>query len=710
LVCGNNSRESDKGGNLSFTSKSIELAGQTLTIETGKMAKQADGAVTVRYGDTMILATAVSEHKPTNMGYFPLMVDYREKGYAAGKVPGGFFKREGRPSEHEILSARLTDRPIRPLFPDGYMYDTQIMIAVISSDQQNMADVLGTVGASAALSISDIPFQGPIASVRVGRLDGEFRINPTFDELKESDLDIIVAGSKDSVMMVEGEADELAEDEFVDALKTGHEAIVQIIELQEALVAEIGKPERDFEVVTKPDEFRKKVTGIFDEEKVGSINSNPDKQRRQELKSEYKETVIEELAEEYPEEIEDVGEIIDETLKSDMRERILSQKVRIDGRGPNDIRDISCEVALLPRAHGSALFTRGETQSLSGVTLGTKMDEQLVDDLTEEYYKSFMLHYNFPPFSVGEVRPIRGVSRRETGHGNLAERALKPVIPAADDFAYTIRVVSDILESNGSSSMATVCAGSLALMDAGVPTKAAVSGIAMGLVTDGERYTILSDILGEEDHYGDMDFKVAGTEKGITAIQMDLKIQGISFDLMREALEQAKEGRAHIRNIMNNVIDIPRGQLSGYAPKIMSFKIPQDKIGALIGPGGKIIRKIQEETGAKLEIDDDGTVLISADTQEAGDKAYEMAQLQVAEPEVGEIYEGTVKRIENYGAFVEILPGKEGLLHISNIQNKRTEKVSDILSVGDTVKVKLTKVDDRGRLDLSRKDALNEEN
>lgn len=695
---------------MSFTSKSIELAGQTLTIETGKMAKQADGAVTVRYGDTMILATAVSEHKPTNMGYFPLMVDYREKGYAAGKVPGGFFKREGRPSEHEILSARLTDRPIRPLFPDGYMYDTQIMIAVISSDQQNMADVLGTVGASAALSISDIPFQGPIASVRVGRLDGEFRINPTFDELKESDLDIIVAGSKDSVMMVEGEADELAEDEFVDALKTGHEAIVQIIELQEALVAEIGKPERDFEVVTKPDEFRKKVTGIFDEEKVGSINSNPDKQRRQELKSEYKETVIEELAEEYPEEIEDVGEIIDETLKSDMRERILSQKVRIDGRGPNDIRDISCEVALLPRAHGSALFTRGETQSLSGVTLGTKMDEQLVDDLTEEYYKSFMLHYNFPPFSVGEVRPIRGVSRRETGHGNLAERALKPVIPAADDFAYTIRVVSDILESNGSSSMATVCAGSLALMDAGVPTKAAVSGIAMGLVTDGERYTILSDILGEEDHYGDMDFKVAGTEKGITAIQMDLKIQGISFDLMREALEQAKEGRAHIRNIMNNVIDIPRGQLSGYAPKIMSFKIPQDKIGALIGPGGKIIRKIQEETGAKLEIDDDGTVLISADTQEAGDKAYEMAQLQVAEPEVGEIYEGTVKRIENYGAFVEILPGKEGLLHISNIQNKRTEKVSDILSVGDTVKVKLTKVDDRGRLDLSRKDALNEEN
>jgi len=695
---------------LSFTSKSIELAGQTLTIETGKMAKQADGAVTVRYGDTVILTTAVSEHKPTNMGYFPLMVDYREKGYAAGKVPGGFFKREGRPSEHEILSARLTDRPIRPLFPDGYMYDTQIMIAVISSDQQNMADVLGTVGASAALSISDIPFQGPIASVRVGRLDGEFRINPTFDDLKDSDLDIIIAGSKDSVMMVEGEANELTEDEFIDALKTGHEAIVQIIELQEALVAEIGKSEREYEVVTKPDEFRNKVTEIFDEEKVGSINANPDKQRRQELKSEYKEAVIEELAEEYPEEIEEVGDIIDDTLKADMRERILSQKVRIDGRGPKDIRDISCEVAVLPRAHGSALFTRGETQSLSGVTLGTKMDEQLVDDLTEEYYKSFMLHYNFPPFSVGEVRPIRGVSRREIGHGNLAERALKPVIPSADDFAYTIRVVSDILESNGSSSMATVCAGSLSLMDAGVPTKSAVSGIAMGLVTDGDRYTILSDILGEEDHYGDMDFKVAGTENGITAIQMDLKIQGISFDLMREALEQAKEGRAHIRNIMNNVINAPRGELSGYAPKIMSFKIPQDKIGALIGPGGKTIRKIQDETGAKLEIDDDGTVLISADNQEAGDKAFELAKLQVVEPEVGTIYDGTVKRIENYGAFVEILPGKEGLLHISNIQNKRTEKVSDVLSVGDTVKVKLTKIDDRGRLDLSRKDALDEEN
>ncbi len=695
---------------MSFTQKSIELAGRTLKIETGKMAKQADGAVTVWYGDTVILATAVSEHTPTNMGYFPLMVDYREKGYAAGKVPGGFFKREGRPSEHEILSARLTDRPIRPLFPEGYMYDTQIMIAVISSDQQNMADVLGTVGASAALSISDIPFQGPIGSVRVGRLDGEFRINPTFDELKESDIDITVSGTKDSVMMVEGEADELSEDEFIDALKAGHEAIVQIIELQEELVAEIGKPEREYEVITKPEEFQNQVTNRFDSEKVSQINSNPDKQNRQELKAQFKEEIVADLEEEYPDEIGDVGEIIDETLKADMRERILSEKVRIDGRGPKDIRDISCEVSVLPRVHGSALFTRGETQSLSGVTLGTKMDEQLVDDLTEEYYKSFMLHYNFPPFSVGEVRPIRGVSRREIGHGNLAERALKPVIPSADDFAYTIRVVSDILESNGSSSMATVCAGSLALMDAGVPTKAAVSGIAMGLVTDGDRYTILSDILGEEDHYGDMDFKVAGTEKGITAIQMDLKIQGISFEMMREALEQAKEGRAHIRNIMNNLINAPRGELSGYAPKIMSFKIPQDKIGALIGPGGKIIRKIQEETGAKIEIDDDGTVLVSADDQAAGDKAFEMAQLQVAEPEVGTIYEGTVKRIENYGAFVEILPGKEGLLHISNIQNKRTEKVSDVLSVGDKVKVKLTKVDDRGRLDLSRKAALSEEN
>jgi len=690
---------------LSITRKSIELAGRTLTIDTGKMARQADGAVTIQYGETMILATAVSEHEPTHLPYFPLMVDYREKGYAAGKVPGGFFKREGRPSDHEILSARLTDRPIRPLFPEGYMYDTQIMIAVISSDQQNLSDVLGTVGASAALTISDIPFDGPVASVRVGRVDGEIRINPTIEDLETSDMNIVVSGNKESVMMVEGDAEEISEDEFIEGLKVGHESIRKLVEMQEELAAELGVTKREFEVVKIDDALRDAVVAEVPDEKIVEINSNTDKQERTRLRSELKAQVGEELAEEYPESEDDIGEIIEDMLKEDVRERILESKVRIDGRKPSEIRDVTCEVGLLPRSHGSALFTRGETQSLTGVTLGTKMDEQLIDDLNKEYYKSFMLHYNFPPFSVGEVKPIRGVSRRETGHGHLAERALQHVIPGSEDFAYTIRVVSDILESNGSSSMATVCAGSLAMMDAGVPVRAQVSGIAMGLVKDDDRYTVLSDILGEEDHYGDMDFKVAGTVQGITAIQMDLKISGISFELMREALEQAREGRAHIRAVMDKALDTPRSQTSEYAPKIVSYKIDPDKIGALIGPGGKNVKKIQEETGANIEIDDDGTVFISAENREAGDRAMKMAQRYTEVPEAGKVYEGLVKRIENYGAFVEILPGKEGLLHISNIQDKRTEKVTDVLNVGDTVKVKLLKIDDRGRFDLSRKDA-----
>ena len=694
---------------MSYITKSKEIAGQTLTVETGRMAKQADGAVVVRYGDTMILATAVSERKPTNFGYFPLMVDYREKGYAAGKVPGGFFKREGKPSDHEVLSARLTDRPIRPLFPEGYMYDTQIMVAVISSDQENMADVLGTLGASAALSISDIPFDGPIASVRIGRKDGEFLINPTLSDLEESDVNLILAGSKDSVGMVEGDAGEITEDDFISALEKGHEAIVQLIELQEELVAEINPVKRDFEVIAVDEEFESKVHELVPEDKVQEIVTNEDKQERGRLKDELKSAVTEQLIEEFPESGGDISDIVEDVLKKQVRERILSEKVRIDGRKPNEIRDIACEVSLLPRAHGSALFTRGETQSLSGVTLGTKMDEQLIDDLNKEYYKRFMLHYNFPPFSVGEVRPIRGVSRREVGHGHLAERAIAQVMPNAEEFAYTVRVVSDILESNGSSSMATVCAGSMSLMDAGVPVKGSVSGIAMGLVKDGDRYTILSDILGEEDHYGDMDFKVAGTANGITAIQMDLKITGISFDLMREALQQAKEGRDFIRNTMDSAIAAPRENTSEYAPKIISYTIDKDMIGALIGPGGKNVKKIQETTGANIEIDDDGTVFISADDRESGETAMKLAKQFTTVPEAGEVYEGLVKRIENYGAFVEILPGKDGLLHISNIQKDRTDKVTDVLNIGDTVKVKIIKIDDKGRIDLSRKALLDEE-
>lgn len=691
---------------MNFTDKSIELAGRTLKIETGRLARQTDGSVTVRYGDTVILATAVSEREPSDFGYFPLMVDYREKGYAAGKVPGGFFKREGRPSDHEVISARLTDRPIRPLFPEGYMYDTQIMIAVVSSDQENLADILGPVGASAALSISDIPFDGPIASVRIGKNGDGYLINPTQSELETSLMNLVVAGTRDSIVMIEGDAAEVSEDEFVEALQAGHEAILKIIEMQDALVRETGKEKRQYEVVTTAAEVQDKVKKLVSEEEVEEIVTTSVKQDRSKRKSDLRESVYEQISGEYPDSSEDVGDLIEEHIKQKMRQRILETDVRTDGRKSTDIRPIECEIGILPRAHGSALFTRGETQSLCGVTLGTKMDEQLVDDLSKEYYKRFMLHYNFPPFSVGEVRPIRGVSRREVGHGHLAERALRQVMPDAEEFAYTTRVVSDILESNGSSSMATVCAASLSLMDAGVPVKAAVSGIAMGLVKDGEQYRILSDIIGEEDHFGDMDFKVAGTSKGITGVQMDLKISGVSFELLREALQQANEGRRYIREIMDKVITEPRSETSQYAPKIISYKIDPDLIGTLIGPGGKTVKKIQEETGANIEIDDDGTVFISADTRDAGEQALKMARQYTEQPEEGEVYEGVVKRIEKYGAFVEILPGKEGLLHISNIQHKRTEKVTDVLKVGETVKVKLLSIDDRGRLDLSRKALL----
>jgi len=694
---------------MSFTEKSIEIAGRTLKIQSGRMAKQADGAVTVQYGDTMILVTAVSEREPTHMGYFPLMVEYREKGYAAGKVPGGFFKREGRPSDHEVITARLTDRPIRPLFPEGYMYDTQVMIAVISADQENLADILGPVGASAALTISDIPFQGPIASVRVGRIDGEFRINPGLTELEDSDMNLVIAGTKENVVMVEGDAKEISESDFIDALEVAQDNILKLIELQEELAAEIGKPTREYEKVILDEEVRQTIIDLVDDDRLNQLITTPVKKERSALRADLINDVKERLPEEYEDYADEVRDVVEDLMKKRMRKRLLDEGLRIDGRAPSDIREVACEVGLLPRAHGSSLFTRGDTQSLCGVTLGTKMDEQTVDDLTQEYSKSFMLHYNFPPFSVGEVKPIRGVSRREKGHGHLAERALHPVIPNAEKFAYTVRVVSDILESNGSSSMATVCSGSLALMDAGVPIDSQVSGIAMGLVKEDDRYAILSDIMGEEDFYGDMDFKVAGTRNGITAIQMDLKISGLPLEIMREALEQARQGREHIRGIMDNTIYEPRAQTSELAPKIVSYTIPQKMIGQLIGPGGKNVKKIQEETGANIEIDDDGTVFISAEDRDSGERALEMAQQFTAVPEEGTVYEGVVKRIEDYGAFVEFLPGKEGLLHISNLQKQRTNKVTDILNVGDTVKVKLIEIDDRGRFDLSRKAALNDE-
>ena len=694
---------------MNLSEKSIELAGRTLKIQTGRMAKQADGAVTIQYGDTMILATAVSEREPTHLPYFPLMVEYREKGYAAGKVPGGFFKREGRPSDHEVISARLTDRPIRPLFPEHYMYDTQVMISVISADPETLADVLAPVGASAALMISDIPFDGPIASVRIGRIDGEFVVNPGLNELEESDMNLVIAGTRENVVMVEGDAEEISEDEFLQALEVAQENILKIIGLQDELREAVGKPTREYESIVLDEDVRSTITDLIDEDRVRQIVTEPVKQQRNALRKQLVAEVKEELPEEYEEHAGEVGDIVEDLMKEAMRARLVEENVRIDGRAPADVREVACEVGFLPRAHGSSLFTRGETQSLCGVTLGTKVDEQTVDDLTQEYSKSFMLHYNFPPFSVGEVKPIRGVSRREKGHGHLAERAFHPVIPSADKFAYTVRVVSDILESNGSSSMATVCSGSLAMMDAGVPITAQVSGIAMGLVKEGDRYAVLSDIMGEEDFYGDMDLKVAGTRNGITAVQMDLKISGLPMEIMREALEQAREGREHIRGVMDNVIHEPREQTSEFAPKIVSYTIPQKMIGQLIGPGGKNVKKIQEETGADIEIDDDGTVFISAESREAGERALEMAQQFTAVPEEGKVYEGLVKRIEDYGAFVEFLPGKEGLLHISNLQKKRTNKVTDILNVGDKVKVKLMEIDDRGRFDLSRKAVVEDE-
>jgi len=691
---------------MNIIKKEVEVGGRILSFETGRYAKQANGAVMVRYGDTMVLVTAVaSEEVKADQDFFPLQVEYREKTSAAGKIPGGFFKREGKPSEKEILSARLCDRPIRPLFPDNFMNETQVIATVFSYDGENDADVLAACGASAALTISDIPFDGPMAEVRVGRIDGAFVINPTHAQIQVSDLELVVAGTSDSIMMVEGEAKELSEEEILDALRFAHEEIKKIVAVQLEFRDEAGKQKWTVPIPQIDENLKNDVYNLAYEKFKEIVYSILTKEERSLKNKELKEYVISNLIEKYPEQEKVIGDILHDMEKELMRTRILKEGIRLDGRKTHEIRPITIELSLLPRTHGSALFTRGETQSLTTVTLGTKNDEQLIDGLHQEYTKKFMLHYNFPPFSVGEVGKISGVGRREIGHGNLAERSLKQVFPSEDIFPYTVRVISDILESNGSSSMATVCAGSLAMMDAGVPIKTAVSGIAMGLVKEGNEYSILSDILGNEDHLGDMDFKVAGTANGITGFQMDIKIQGISFEIMEKALKQAKEGRLIILEKMNQAIQSPRPNLSPFAPRLIKVKVDKEQIGLIIGSGGKTVQGMQRLFDVEIYIDEDGTVNIAASNKENAQKCKEYIKKLTATPEVGEIYDGVITKIMDFGAFVEILPGKEGLLHISQIDNKRVQKVTDYFKVGDKVTVKLLKVED-GKYSLSRKDLL----
>lgn len=686
--------------------KEIQIGNKTLTFETGRFAKQADGAVMARYADTMVLATVVApKEAKDDLDYFPLQVEYREKMSAAGKIPGGFLKREGRPSDKEVLSARLIDRPIRPMFPEGYHNETQIIVSVYSSDQQNDADVLGACAASAALMISDSPFDGPIAEVRIGRVNGTLIINPTFEELDISDMDVTLAGTDDSIVMVEGESREISEADILDALKFGHDAIKKICALQKELAAEVKVQKRSVVVPEINPELLADVKSIAADKIRSAVNTVLAKDERSNLNAVIEIEVLTALAEKHPEKESVIKQILHDIEKYEMREMILSKKKRLDGRGLKDIRPISIELGILPRTHGSALFTRGETQSLTTMTLGTKLDEQMLDGLLPKTTRRFMLHYNFPPFSVGETGRL-GTGRREVGHGNLAERALKIIMPDENDFPYTVRIVSDILESNGSSSMATVCAGSLALFDGGVPLKKSVAGIAMGLVKEGDRVAVLSDILGNEDHLGDMDFKVAGTRDGITAFQMDIKIKGISFGIIETAVQQAKEGRLHKLEKMDAAISAPRADLSQYAPRLTTLKIPVDMIGALIGPGGKNIRNIVKESGAEINVEDDGTIVIAATSKEASEKARQMIGRITESPEVGKTYLATVKKIMDFGAFVEILPGKEGLVHVSQLDIKRIEKVADFVKVGDVMEVKLMEIDDKGRLNLSRKAVL----
>jgi polyribonucleotide nucleotidyltransferase len=678
-------------------------------LETGRMAKQAAGSALVRHGDTMVLAAVTVSDRQSHLPFFPLTVEYREKTYAAGKFPGGFIKREGRPSDDEILAARLTDRSIRPLFPEGFKNEIQVFLYVISADQENDADVLALTAASAALAVSNVPWNGPIAAVRVGRVEGKWVLNPTFAQLETCDVDLVVAGSRDSLMMVEGGALEVGEEDLVEALAFAQRGVAELVAMQEELVAQAGPAKMAWTPDLPPAELAEHVRGVVGQRVRSAIN-HPDKAGRAAALAGVRTAVLEELGPELADQIRHVLTVLDEIEYEAMRAQVLETGERVDGRDARTVRPITCEVGILPRGHGSALFTRGQTQALVSTTLGTVSDEQRIDsiDIAAETSKSFMLHYNFPPFSTGEVKPIRGVSRREIGHGNLAERALQALLPSYDSFPYTIRIVSEILESNGSSSMATVCGGSLALMDAGVPMKASSAGVAMGLIKEGDRLAVLTDILGSEDHLGDMDFKVAGTADGVTSIQMDIKIQGLSLEIVRQALAQAREARLHILGEMAKTLSAPRPTMSRFAPRILTIRIRPDKIGDIIGPKGKIIRGIQEQTGAEINVEDDGTVTISAVDGPAGERARDMIAAIVQEPEIGKVYEGVVKSTTAFGAFVEILPGTEGLLHISELAHSRVEKTEDVVKKGDVVKVKLLEIDGRGKMRLSRKALLDQ--
>jgi polyribonucleotide nucleotidyltransferase len=690
--------------------KKIELDfhGRPLSIEVGRLAKQADGAALVRYGETVVLATAVAAKDfKLDTDFFPLTVDYQEKTFAAGKIPGGFFKREGRPSEKEILTCRLIDRSIRPLFADGLRCETQIIATVLSADRENDADVVAMLGASVALEVSDVPFNGPLAGVRIGRIDGQLIMNPTQSQLSNSDMDIFLSGSRSAIVMVEGGAHIIPEDEILEALFAGHEAIQPLLEIQEEIRRAVGKAKRQVPLSQLDQAATQRVEGLA-LSKLKQALEIPEKLERYKRIAEVKSEVVPQALAEHPDKAKDIKGAFEELKRNCFRKLVIEKERRIDGRGLKDIRPISCEVEILPRTHGSALFTRGETQALVVTTLGTASDEQRVDALIGEHFKKFMLHYNFPPFSVGEVKFLRGPGRREIGHGNLAERALLPVLPPEEGFPYTLRIVSEILESNGSTSMASVCGGSLSLMDAGVPVSAPVAGIAMGLIKEGEHVRILSDILGDEDHLGDMDFKVAGTAEGVTSLQMDIKVSGVDREIMRQALYQAKEGRMHILREMGKTLSAPRTNVSGHAPRIITIRVRPEKIREIIGPGGKVIRGIIEATGVKMDVEDDGTVTIASSDEAAAQKAIQMVQRIAAEAEVGKIYKGTVRKIVDFGAFVEIFPGTDGLIHISQLAPERVRRVADVLKEGDEVMVKVLEVDRQGKIRLSRKEALQE--
>jgi len=697
----------------------IEIKGKQLVLQTGILAKQTNGSVLVKYGDTYVLCTVVSDKTPKEaLDFVPLTIDYHEKAYSAGKIPGGFFKREGKPTDREILVSRLIDRPIRPLFPQGYNFETQGIASVLSYGDENIADILSIIGMSAALTISDIPFNGPVGAVRVGKIEDKFVLNPDNIEVEKSSLNLVVAGTEDAVTMVEGGASECSEETLLEALKFAHNHIREIINIQKELQKKIGCVKRQIDFPKDREEIREALLGLLSDKLENALLIREKKKRQQAIDELLNDCLRELDTKEFREKIGldpqaeikgDIVKIFDDIVKQWMRNLIIEKGIRVDGRKPEEIRPITCMVGILPRVHGSALFTRGETQALVATTLGTSEDEQKVDSLEGEVFKSFMLHYNFLPFSVGEVKPLRAPGRREIGHGYLAERALSYVIPSKEEFPYTIRVVSDILESNGSSSMATVCGGTLSLMDAGVPIKAPVAGVAMGLIKESEKTVILTDILGMEDHYGDMDFKVAGTEEGITAFQMDVKISGIDYETFKRALDQAKDARLAIIQKIKETIPMPKSELSPFAPRIYTLRVKPEKIRDIIGTGGKVIKGIIEQTGVKIDIEDkDGIVRIASSNEASAQKAIEIIKGITQEAELGKIYMGKVSRIVDFGAFVEILPGIEGLLHISQIADKRIQKVTDVLKIGEQIPVKVIEIDEQGRLRLSRKEALKE--